>query len=111
MSLLSKKFKREHFPVSEADGLFVRPSKHSEQQRALEIPEEADKIYFTFGITMTDEQGSPLFVKSPDETDQQFAVRVKLELDDADFDGLMFLKVCNAIGKIQRYEPETIQKN
>ena len=111
MSLLSKKFKREHFPVPESEGLFVRPPKHSEQQRGSAIPEEADKIYFTFGITMTDEHGSPLFVKSSDETDQQFAVRVKLELDEADFDGLMFLKVCNAIGKIQRYEPETIRKN
>jgi hypothetical protein len=36
---------------------------------------------------------------------------VKLELDEADFDGRMFLKVCSAIGKIQQYEPETIRKN
>ena len=111
MSLLSKKFKREHFPVPEAEGLFVRPPKLSEQHRGSAIPEEADKIYFTFGIAMTDEQGSPLFVKSPEETDPQFAVRVKSELDEADFDGLMFLKVCNAIGKIQRYDPDTIRKN
>jgi hypothetical protein len=60
---------------------------------------------------MTDEQGSPLFVKSTEETDHGFAVRVKLELDEADFDGRMFLKVCSAIGKIQQYEPETIRKN
>ena len=111
MSLLAKKFKREHFPVPEADGLFVRPLKNSENRRGAALADDADKVWFTIGIAMTDEQGSPLFVKSPEETDPQFAVRVKSELDEADFDGLMFLKVCNAIGKVSTYNPDTIRKN
>ena len=111
MSLLAKKFKREHFPVPEAEGLFVRPLKNSENRRGAALADDADKVWFTIGIVLTDSEGSPLFAKSVEETDQQFADRVRTELDEADFDGLMFLKVCNAIGNIQRYNPDTIRKN
>jgi len=111
MSLLAKKFKREHFPVPEAEGLFVRPLKNSENRRGAALVDDADKVWFTIGIVLTDAEGSPLFAKSPEETDQQFADRVRIELDEADFDNLLMSKVCDSIGKVSTYNPETIRKN
>ena len=111
MSLLSKKFKREHFPVPEAEGLFVRPLKNSENRRGAALADDADKVWFTIGIVLTDSEGSTLFAKLPEETDQQFADRVKTELDEADFDNLLMSKVCDSIGKVSTYNPDTIRKN
>lgn len=111
MSLLAKKFKREHFPVPEADGLFVRPLKLSENQRMKSIEDEDKQSWFALGFAMTDETGVPLFTKSPEETDQQFADRVRIELDEADFDILTMNKTVRAFVKVSSYNPDTIVKN
>ena len=111
MSLLTKKFKREHFPVPETEGLFVRPLKNSENGRAAALTDDMDKSWFIIGIVLTDSDGSPLFSKSQGETDQVFADRVRTELDEADFDSLLMSKVYHSIGKVSTYNPETIRKN
>ena len=111
MSMLDKKFKRDCFPVADCDGLFVRPMKDSESRQQKTITDNDAKVWFSLGICLTDVNSIPLFTKSTEETPAQFGERVREELDAADFDFLTMSKVCHAIGRVSKYDPEELRKN
>lgn len=110
MSMLAKKFKREHFPVAGSDELFVRPMKDSESKRQKLLSDDELKVWFAFGICLTDFNGTPLFTKTG-QTDEQFANDVRVALDQLDFDFLAMSKVCEAIATVSKYNPENMRKN
>lgn len=111
MGLLDKKFKREKYPVPDCEGVFVRPMKDSEARAQKTLEDNDAKVWFSMGICLTDENRNPLFTRGSDETPAAFSDRVRGELDDADFDFLTMSKVCHAISKVSKYDPEELRKN
>jgi len=111
MSMLDKKFKRDCFPVPDCEGTFVRPLKDSESRQQKTIEDSDLKLWFTLGMCLTDVNSIPLFTKAKDETPADFAERVRIELDDADFDFLHVSKCSYAIGRVAKYDPEELRKN
>ena len=85
--------------------------KDSEAKRQQQLTDDEDKVWFSCGMCLVDENGSPLLTKECRETDADFARRVRKTLDDNDFDFLLLSKTCNAIAKASKYDPESIRKN
>lgn len=111
MKLLSRIRKRSHFPVETDDGtLYVRPWKYSEHDRLRQLDAHLQQ-WFMMGVCLVDDEGNPEFTKATDESDAEFAARVKKELDEIDFDLIVIKQVDAAIAKIISCDPEDLKKS
>jgi len=111
MSLLARIRKRSHFPVETDDGLiYVRPWKFSEHERLQKLDRPLQQ-WFMMGVCLVDEEGKPEFTKTEGESDQQFAERVKQQLDDIDFDLIAIKQVDAAIAKIISVDADDLKKS
>jgi hypothetical protein len=109
MGLLNRILKRQCFPVSGDDGLYVRAWKFGDLDTSKTVTDNGN--WYLLGQCLTEPDGTPVFTRGDDEDPSAFASRVKTELEKIGFDILAFRRVFAAIDKVSTTEPEDLKKN
>lgn len=111
-NLFEKLKKRRAFPVKEIDGVFIRLLTQGEKPRADAFTDSAQKAWFILGKCLCDQAGQPCDVQRDNESDNEFASRIRDAFVDVD-DGVLFpvLETLKRLSSGELPPLETIAKN
>jgi len=109
MSVLDKIKKRRFYPVDLGDGNIVNCRALTiGELRRLEALDKELKTPFVMGVALVDDKGATEFTKTGEESDVQFAERVREAIADVSTETIS--AISQAIGKIGKVpEVETVK--
>ena len=108
---LNKLKRRRSYPVKlpAGDEIMIRSQTFGEIRRTVAIKDKIIQIGFTIGCVILGDDGTNLFNKQPDETDDAFASRV---LDECELDIESATAIREAIEKVHTVpKQEVLAKN